>query len=128
MRGMNMFQMLGGVAVAGAVAAGTTAFTANGLTAPGATTIGGQADISTIGGLTLSSVVVTWDTSTPAQVTGATVTFNAAVANSTPVQLVIHDSTSHTFTCANVAAAGTSSACTITGFTPGTIDHIYVTA
>lgn len=59
----SMLQLLGGVAVAGAVAAGTTAFTAGGVTnsvtaLPGA----GNASI-TVNGATLSTAVFDFDTS-----------------------------------------------------------------
>ena len=77
MRGMNMLQMVGGVAVAGAVAAGTTAFTAAGFTrASGitsATVVGGKLS-QTIIGATLNGVSFTYDATNPDRVKGLTVT------------------------------------------------------
>ena len=63
MRSMSMLQLLGGVAVAGAVAAGTTAFTAgSGLdnTAVANKVIGGRAAI-TVSGATMTSATFTVD-------------------------------------------------------------------
>lgn len=134
MRGMNMIQLLGGVAVAGAVAAGTTAFTANGMTKTlTSATIGGTADVvaTDLSGYTLTGLAATWDTTTtPAAptVTGMTVTLNANVSASTPVGLQVHDGNGyHVFTCPAITSGNATSACTITGFVPGVIDHIYVT-
>ena len=58
----NMLQLLGGVAVAGAVAAGTTAFTGSGLTStvtPADSFIGGTATV-TVSGSTLDGVDYTY--------------------------------------------------------------------
>jgi len=135
MRGMNMIQLLGGVAVAGAVAAGTTAFTANGMTKSGGltATIGGTADVvaADLSGYTLSSLAATWDTTTaPAAptVTGMTVTLSTTVGASTPVGLQVHDNNGyHVFSCTAISSGAASTTCTIAGFVPGVIDHIYVT-
>ena len=55
MRSMSMLQLLGGVAVAGAVAAGTTAFTAGGIDASGVTMVAGGTDTITVEGATLDA-------------------------------------------------------------------------
>lgn len=59
MRSMSMLQLLGGVAVAGAVAAGTTAFTAGGIDVTGATAIAGGTDSITVDGAQLDAATFT---------------------------------------------------------------------
>jgi hypothetical protein len=58
MRSMNMLQLLGGVAVAGAVAAGTTAFTASGLsnTISGSSFVGGTITQNVVGAVLSAAV------------------------------------------------------------------------
>jgi hypothetical protein len=127
MRGMNMLQMLGGVAVAGAVAAGTTAFTATGLAAPASVTIGGNADINTFTDLTISNVQIKWDTTVLTKIAGITVTFTGA-PDGTNVTVKATDSVlgSEVFTCGVVTSD--IATCTISAFTPTVISHIIITA
>ncbi|BEL09963.1 hypothetical protein Q0Z83_081540 [Actinoplanes sichuanensis] len=66
----NMIQLLGGVAVAGAVAAGSTAFTASGLSgAPASTFVGGKASLG-VKGAVMSSFAFDFDGSDPNKITG----------------------------------------------------------
>lgn len=131
MRTMNLLQMLGGVAIAGAVAAGTTAFTAAGLDATSTTTtIGGMADIAStdIDGITLDSVSAIWEAGSTGKIEGMTVTFAAGDAvDGTPVQVVVDNGTSHTLTCTGGVTSDVAT-CLGTAFTPGTIAHIFITA
>jgi hypothetical protein len=90
----NMVQLLGGVAVAGAVAAGSTAFTANsGLAFAGSSTgtatqfVGGQVT-QTVTGATISTVAYAFaDGAAKTQVNGVTITFSDSAANGKTVTL-----------------------------------------
>jgi hypothetical protein len=72
-----MLQLLGGVAVAGAVAAGTTAFTASGVALNGSLgtglASGGSASVTITGVATLFSASITQSPSNPNQLTGASI-------------------------------------------------------
>jgi hypothetical protein len=87
MRSMSMLQLLGGVAVAGAVAAGTTAFTGSGLTATTNTAksfIGGTVT-QNINGATIDHVDYTFTDATKTVMTGFDVTFtDTTVDTKTP--------------------------------------------
>jgi hypothetical protein len=82
MRSMSMLQLVGGVAVAGAVAAGATAFTATaGITQTSASQfVGGSVTQAVTGAGNVNSIAYTW-ANAPAntQLTTAVVTFAAAV-------------------------------------------------
>ncbi|MEV6343398.1 hypothetical protein [Actinoplanes sp. NPDC051851] len=85
----SMLQLVGGVAVAGAVAAGSTAFTAsNGLTNGAGTTqfIGGTVS-QTVTGASLSAVTYAFNDATKTQITGVTLTFTDSAANGKAVTL-----------------------------------------
>ncbi|GIF12312.1 hypothetical protein [Actinoplanes teichomyceticus] len=78
----TMLQLLGGVAVAGAVAAGSTAFTAAGLTTSisSATIIGGGKVGLTVDGAVLSAASLVADGTYGERITGATLTLAGASA------------------------------------------------
>jgi len=82
MRGMNLLQMLGGVAVAGAVAAGTTAFTASGVSSS-VTDIagGGKATFTVTGTARLTAAAVIADTTDPSLIKGITLTVDNGAGN-----------------------------------------------
>lgn len=78
----SMLQLLGGVAVAGAVAAGTTAFTATGVSGS-LTVVGGGSASITVAGATLTAASLIQDVTTPANfgnITGVKVTLSATPA------------------------------------------------
>jgi hypothetical protein len=119
MRSMSMLQLLGGVAVAGAVAAGSTAFTAAGLTSNAGSTsfIGGQVT-QTINGATLTSVAYHF-TDAPANTHLDSITLVMADANSDgkTVAVVPHGGTWSNvlgaFTCTNPTVVNShTSVCT----------------
>jgi hypothetical protein len=89
----NMLQLLGGVAVAGAVAAGSTAFTAAGLSAGSIATsagyIGGQVSVNTQGA-SLTDLTFTQAASVSGanKVTAAVLTFDNATPSGATVTLV----------------------------------------
>ena len=80
MRSMSLFQLVGGVAVAGAVAAGTTAFTAGGIVTTGVTALAGGTTAITVDGAQLDSAVfITGSTpSTYDQISGITLELSGA--------------------------------------------------
>lgn len=98
MRSMSMLQLLGGVAVAGAVAAGTTAFTANaGLITSGvkAPMLGGTANVSVAGPARLVAASFrTSDASALNHVTGVQLTLDdnngAAIGSTSTVQVALN--------------------------------------
>lgn len=138
MRGMSLLQMVGGVAVAGAVAAGTTAFTAGGLSLSltNATTrdngfLGGNNNV-TVAGATLSKLDFTQAADAGAtavnDVSMATLTFavgipddatvtltpvggslTAGTAGATGFHCSLPNSTTHVVTCP-VSASSTTAA------------------
>jgi hypothetical protein len=85
MRNMSMLQLLGGVAVAGAVAAGTTAFTATaGLVTTNAKApmMGGSANVSVTGPARLVSATFRiGDSAEPNHITGLTVSVDDGSGN-----------------------------------------------
>jgi hypothetical protein len=97
----SMLQLLGGVAVAGAVAAGTTAFTATGLaTNAGASGFVGGTISQTVTGATLSSITYHTDTTPGDSVDSITMVFAATMAGRT-VGGTLHygASSTQTYTC-----------------------------
>jgi hypothetical protein len=102
----NMLQLLGGVAVAGAVAAGTTAFTASGLTTTAVPNIiGGGTKNVTVAGANLTAAEFTSVSGYPDRFSGIKVTLNGG----TPGDL------HNTNTIVRVAFNGTTSGATTTG-------------
>jgi hypothetical protein len=102
---MSMLQMIGGVAVAGAVAAGTTAFTASGLTSTitGAkVVVGGKVAQQTVVGAVLSAATFTVDSA------------NSNYDNVTGVNLTLAGASGATLSTSSVVKA------TITGTASGT--------
>lgn len=108
MRGMNMLQLVGGVAVAGVVAAGTTAFTAAGFTrATGITSdtvVGGTLSQNIIGAQ-LNGVAFTYDATDPTLVTSVKVTVTGSGGATLP-----------TASRVSIVSAGTKSAGTAPEF------------
>jgi hypothetical protein len=77
----SMLQLLGGVAVAGAVAAGSTAFTASGLTntVTGQTTFIGGSVTHAVTGAVMTGITFTADTTAiPTQISAFALTFTGA--------------------------------------------------
>jgi len=114
MRSMSMLQLLGGVAVAGAVAAGTTAFTAgSGLdkTAVVGKAVGGGSTSVTITGAELTKMNVLFDAGNISHITGVEVTLDGGTPGdlddtATTVEATIAGTsgTSPAMVCANVSA------------------------
>ncbi|MEV0896363.1 hypothetical protein [Actinoplanes sp. NPDC049802] len=118
----NIVQLVGGVAVAGAVAAGATAFTAGGGVAlggaNGATTtkfIGGAAS-QTVSGATVTDIAYTWVADgTNTKLSSLLLTFADATAGKTPTVTLnglVASSGGATFTCAAIHATAFTSNCT----------------
>jgi hypothetical protein len=106
MRSMSMLQLLGGVAVAGAVAAGTTAFTAGGLTtnlvnadARDNGWLGGSQNV-TVQGATLNKLNFTAD-NTNTGVALATLTFATANLPTSTTVTISTGTTLHSATAAD---------------------------
>jgi hypothetical protein len=130
----SMLQLLGGVAVAGAVAAGTTAFTNSGVTMPGAVFIGGSASITPVGA-PITSVVATYASSNT-QISQFDVTFTGGASSTAvgkTVTLAVTDGTatwgsaSTGFTCTTVNASGVSACTPASTYTPGSITNLTIT-
>ena len=124
----NMLQLLGGVAVAGAVAAGTTAFTNSGVTLP-ATAFGGTGTVVPTG-ITVASVVANWDAAVAGKLTSFTVTSSTSVTDGTKVFLSVTDPSgtwagATGFTCTDTAS--NVSTCTPASvYTPNAITQIKI--
>jgi hypothetical protein len=120
----SMLQLLGGVAVAGAVAAGTTAFTAAGLSATGLSAqndafLGGSVS-PTVHGAALAALVIdqTADVSGTNKVSAIHLTFDANTPDGSPVTLtsngaVTSGGTATGFWCTAVATGTHVSDCTV---------------
>ncbi|WP_328465023.1 hypothetical protein OHA21_42485 [Actinoplanes sp. NBC_00393] len=131
----NMIQLLGGIAVAGAVAAGSTAFTASGLTntISGPTVVGGKIAVAQdVEGADLTGIVFDTDATNPDRVTGATVTFagqnGATVPDGSTVKVVVSGSAGNSaagFYCAPTTSESTT--CTV-GQSAGTPTGSWYTA
>lgn len=133
MRGMNLLQMAGGVAVAGVVAAGATAYTGSGITPTTDTTksfIGGTAT-QLVYGATIDNVAYTFTDGTKTVLTGFTVTFTDGTVNGkTPTATISVTGGSWagatTVSCGAVSAA--ASACTLASdYTLGTVNSVAIT-
>jgi hypothetical protein len=128
----SMLQLLGGVAVAGAVAAGATAFTATGLTnSAGSTQFVGGTISQTVTGTALSSIAYAYTDVTDTTVDYITLTFADANADTKAVTAVgtLGNASTVTFTCTAVGAvnatalhggAGSHPATTMVAYCAGT--------
>lgn len=130
MRSMSMIQLLGGVAVAGAVAAGTTAFTNSGVTMPTSQFIGGSAAIVPVGA-SVTGITPTWANSNT-EISDFTVAFSGSSADGKTGTLVVTDATGNSgggapaFNCGAISSS--SMTCTAAStYTVGTITNITVT-
>lgn len=108
----NMVQLIGGVAVAGAVAAGTTAFTATGLTnSAGASAFVGGSISQTVTGAALSTIAYGfYDAPANTTINLVTLTFADATAGKTPT--ISFTGGSGAFTCTAINASTFVSSCT----------------
>ncbi|WP_433297710.1 hypothetical protein ACQP2F_41700 [Actinoplanes sp. CA-030573] len=132
----SMLQLLGGVAVAGAVAAGATAFTGSGIT-PTTTTsksfIGGTAR-QQVYGASVDKIVYTWTDGTKTVLTGFDIYFTDTTVE-TKVPTVAQNTTGGSwagasgFTCNAVGTntAQVSNCSAASNYTMGALNYIDIT-
>ena len=116
----SALQLLGGIAVAGAVAAGSTAFTASGITATttaGASFLGGTVSQG-VDGATVGSVVFHFTSAANTSIDSVTITFtDAAATGKTATVTAVGPATPPVFTCGAIAGAVTSAVtCTVPAY------------